>query len=58
MPKVKVSQETKLQLYQQEFEGEMIATNNKILYFRACEKNSCEKGFQVLKHLKCTQRGY
>ncbi|PNF20259.1 hypothetical protein B7P43_G15454 [Cryptotermes secundus] len=52
IPKVKVSQETKLQLYQREFEGEMISTNNEILYFRACEKTvGCEKRFQVLQHL-------
>ncbi|PNF32325.1 hypothetical protein B7P43_G13645 [Cryptotermes secundus] len=34
MPKVKISQKTKLQLYQQEFEGEMISTDNEILYCR------------------------
>jgi hypothetical protein len=38
MQKVKVSQKTKLQLYQQEFEAEMITTD-KILYCPACEKN-------------------
>jgi hypothetical protein len=32
MPKVKVSQKTKLQLYQQMFEGEMITTDNQIVY--------------------------
>jgi hypothetical protein len=31
MPKVKVNQNTKLQLYQREFEIEMISTDNKIL---------------------------
>ena len=52
MPKVKVSQKTKLQLYQREFEGEMISTDNEILYCRACEKTvGCEKRFQVLQHL-------
>jgi hypothetical protein len=52
MPKVKVSQKTKLQLYQREFEGEMITTDNKILYCRACEKTvGFEKRFQVLQHL-------
>ncbi|PNF25986.1 hypothetical protein B7P43_G06349 [Cryptotermes secundus] len=51
MPKVKVSQKTKLQLYQREFEGEMIATENRNLYCRACEKAvCCEKRLQVLQH--------
>ncbi|PNF28855.1 hypothetical protein B7P43_G04430 [Cryptotermes secundus] len=40
MPKVKVSQRTKLQMYQRKFEGEMISTDNEILYCRACEKMS------------------
>jgi hypothetical protein len=31
MPKVKINQNTKLQLYQQEFEGETIITDNEIL---------------------------
>jgi hypothetical protein len=35
---VKVSQKNKLQLYQQEFKGEMITTDNNIPYCRACEK--------------------
>ncbi|PNF17096.1 hypothetical protein B7P43_G16102 [Cryptotermes secundus] len=48
----KVSQKTKLQLYQREFEGEMISTDNAILYCRACKKTfGCEKSFQVLQHL-------
>jgi hypothetical protein len=46
MPKVKVSQKTKLQLYQWEFEGEMITTDNRILYCEACENR-----FQVPQHL-------
>jgi hypothetical protein len=49
MPKVKVSQKTKLQLYRQEFEQEMITMDNKILYCQVCEKTvGC---FQVLQHL-------
>jgi hypothetical protein len=52
MPKVRLSQKTKLQLYQREFEGEVITTENKILYCRASEKTvGCEKRFQVLQHL-------
>jgi hypothetical protein len=52
MPKVKISQKTKLQLYQREFEGEMISTDNKILYCRAYEETvGCETRFQVLQHL-------
>jgi hypothetical protein len=52
MPKVKVSKKTKLQLHQQEFEGETITTDNKILYCRALDKTAeCEKRFQVLLHL-------
>jgi hypothetical protein len=46
MPKVKVSPNTKLQLYQREFEGEMITTDNKILHCRACGKR-----FQVLQYM-------
>jgi hypothetical protein len=49
MPKVKVNRKTKLQLYQWEFDGEMITTDNKILYCRVCEKTvGCEKRFQML----------
>ncbi|PNF19297.1 hypothetical protein B7P43_G07511 [Cryptotermes secundus] len=52
MLKVKVSQKTKLQMYQRQFEGEMISTYNEILYCRVCEKTfGCEKRFQVLQHL-------
>ena len=33
-------------------EGEMISTDNEILYCRACEETvGCEKPFQVLQHL-------
>jgi hypothetical protein len=46
MLKVKISLETKVQLYLPEFEGKMITTDNKILYCRAHEKH-----FQVLQHL-------
>jgi hypothetical protein len=38
MPKVEVSQKTKLHLHQWEFKGEMTTTGNKILYFQVCEK--------------------
>jgi hypothetical protein len=47
MPKVKASQKTKLQLYQREFEGEMITTYNKRLCCRAFEKKTAvEKVFR------------
>jgi hypothetical protein len=47
---VKVSQKTKLQLYQQDFEGEAITTDNKILYWDECEKTvGYEKRFQMHK---------
>ncbi|PNF29556.1 hypothetical protein B7P43_G01923 [Cryptotermes secundus] len=45
MPKVKISQKTKLQLHQREFEGELITTDNKILYCRACEKKNIKIKF-------------
>jgi hypothetical protein len=53
MPKVKVSQKTKLQLYQREFEGEIVTTDNKILYCRACEETvGSEKRLQAHQHSK------
>jgi hypothetical protein len=48
MTKVKVSQKTKLQLYQQEFKGEMITTDNKILYCQVCEKTVVENALKSL----------